>query len=47
MELIRFPAFFMYVLFVCYSSFEISLRTSSKFDFKIIRICFLRKSRGT
>lgn len=44
MELIRFPAF--YVCFVCYSSLEISLRTSSKFDFKIIRICFLRKEQG-
>lgn len=44
MELIRFPAF--YVCFVCYSSLEISLRTSSKFGFKIIRICFLRKEQG-
>lgn len=46
MEVYPFSCFFMYVLFVCYSSLEISLRTSSKFDFKIIRICFLRKEQG-
>ena len=45
MEVYPFSCFF-YVCFVCYSSLEISLRTSSKFDLKDDTNLFPKKRAG-